>query len=672
MPIRTFADIEALPKDEKLTEAEQQLLDNCKDGVPTVLGDGERPSGPSPEQTIRADLLRYLILGGCEECEVHEWGVNLTGAWISGRLDLSFATAKGATGLLNCRFEQKIAALQARFEALNLNGSAMPGVNAQGIRVTGAMLLRRLNSTGELSLSGAEIGGQLSFMDAKMDGGDGTALNAQGVRVTGGVFMRALKSKGEVRLSGAQIGGQLDCEDAELDGAGEYALNAQGVRLTGNAKLERLKSKGEVSLAGAQIGGQLECESAELDGGSGMALNVQGIRAAESVFLRGLKSKGVVSFSGAEVSGQLEFHDAELDGGVGDALNGQRLVVTSGLYWRHVKSVRGVVDLNSAHLGDLVDDAASWDKVADVALVGLTYDNLAGPLDLEMRKAWLKKGAKFDGSFYPQPYQQLARFFRETGHRREAREILIEKEVQQRRAARKRWSDERHFRSELRRFILNASEDTARKLATSAAKTPELSVTWLELSKQRFGKTEATKSRDPMVAEFLQQDFRNQLRWDNAKAVMRLFLNRGGDRIYRYVSGYGYKPGRSLLAMALLIAVMTVLAQVSWNMGDLAPNSDVIQISKGWQELAKTERRPSEAWIELYGQDYETFEPFFYAADVVIPIIDIGQTEAWTPSTERSWWGWSMFGVQKIFVILGWVVTAIAAASVTGMIRRDD
>ncbi|MEP0234191.1 hypothetical protein [Roseibium sp.] len=528
MPIRTFADIEALPNDEKLTDAEQQLLDNCKDGVPTVLGDGERPSRPSPERTIRADLLRYLILGGCDRCRVHDRGVLLRGAWVLGPLDLDFTRAKGVTQFWSCSFGQAIGARQAQFVELSLSNCHLRGLNAQGLGVAGSVLLDGLTSTGIMDINSAQIDGQLSF------------------------------------------------EGAELDGSGGVALSAQ------------------------------------------------------------------------------------------------RLVVKEGLVWREVKSVKGFVDLTAAHLGDLVDDIGSWDKMADMSLIGMTYDSLIGPLGLEMRKAWLKKGAKFDGSFYPQPYQQLARFFRETGHRREVREILIEKEIQQRKAARKRWSDERHFRRDLRRFVLNASEDTARKLATSGAKAPEFSVTWLELSKQRFGRTEATKSRDPMVAEFLQQDFRNQLLWDNAKAVIRLFLNRSGDRIYRYVSGYGYKPGRSLLAMALLIAVMTVLAQVSWNMGDLAPNSDVIQISKGWQELAKTERRPSEAWIELYGQDYETFEPFFYAADVVIPIIDIGQTEAWTPSTERSWWGWSMFGVQKIFVILGWVVTAIAAASVTGMIRRDD
>ncbi|WP_289033160.1 hypothetical protein [uncultured Roseibium sp.] len=559
MTIRTFADIRVLIETGDLSDAEQTLIRNCKSGEETILGDGERPSGPSLDRTIRADLLRYLILGGCNRCQIHELGVRLAGAWISGRLDLSFAAAKGATGFINCGFEQKIEALQTRFEALNLTGSVLPGLNAQGIRATGDVFLRGVNSKGEVSLSGADIGGELGCQGAELDGageyallvqgvrvtGDvflrrlkstgevhlsgaavggqldcegaqldgigGGALNAQGIQVKQGVFIPGVKSKGEVRLAGAEIGGQLDCEGAQLDGIDGDALNAQGVRLTGNAKLERLRSTGEVSLSGAEIGGQLDCQGAELDGGSGMALNAQGLRVIDSVFLRRLKSTGEVSLSGAEVGGQLNCRDAELDGGDGVALNAQRLVVKKSFFWRRVKSVKGVVDLTAAHLSDLVDDADSWDKVPGLLLSGLTYANLAGPLDVEMRKAWLKKGAKSNGNFHPQPYQHLAKFFRETGHRREARDILIEKEIQQRRAARERWSDERYFRSELRQFVHNESDGAAKKVAARAAKALELSETWVELFGQRFRNTEFAKSRDPMVAQFLQQDFRNQL-----------------------------------------------------------------------------------------------------------------------------------------------------------------
>ncbi|WP_192149669.1 hypothetical protein [Roseibium litorale] len=577
MLIRTFSDIQTLIEAGDLSEAEHTLIHNCKSGRLTKLGDGTCPDGPSEGRTIRAALLRYLILGGCEKCQVHEWGVKLEGAWISGLLDLSFASSRGATGLINCNFEHKVVALKTRFEFLNMTGTKLPGLYVQGIIVMGDVFLRRLINTGDVNLAGAEIGGQLIFTGAQLGSGDGRALNAQGVRVKSDLVLCDLKSKGEVRLAGAEIVGQLDFTGAELDGAD------------------------------------------------------------------------------------------------GQALNAQRLTVAGGFVWRQIKSVKGRIAFNSAQLGGLVDSAASWEMVENLNLIGLTYENLIGPLDLRFRKSWLKKGAQFNGSFYPQPYQQLARFYRETGHRREAREILIEKEIQQRKAVRGRWRDELRFRRNLRKFLEHVNnKEPLQALNVSATKVAELSENWGELFKQRFGKSDWVQNRDPLVVSLLRQDFRNQLLWDNAKTVLRLLFHRSADRVYRYVTGYGYKPGRSLLVLAFLIACMTALAQVSWNMGDLTPNSDVIQISSEWQNLSRTEERPAEVWAKQYGRDYETFEPFFYAADVVIPIINIGQTDAWGPSTERSWWGWSMFGVQKLFVILGWVVTAIAAASVTNMIRRDD
>ena len=73
--------------------------------------------------TIGADLLRYLITGGCDGCVVHDRGVMLAGAYVANPLDLGFATAKGATTLNHCHFEHKISAAHTRFEQLILQGS---------------------------------------------------------------------------------------------------------------------------------------------------------------------------------------------------------------------------------------------------------------------------------------------------------------------------------------------------------------------------------------------------------------------------------------------------------------------------------------------------------------------------------------------------------------------
>ncbi|MDZ7871793.1 MAG: hypothetical protein U5N27_00555 [Rhizobium sp.] len=47
MLIRTYADIEKLDGEDALSEAERTLLENCKIGEVTILGDGSLPDGPS-------------------------------------------------------------------------------------------------------------------------------------------------------------------------------------------------------------------------------------------------------------------------------------------------------------------------------------------------------------------------------------------------------------------------------------------------------------------------------------------------------------------------------------------------------------------------------------------------------------------------------------------------
>lgn len=584
MLIRTYADIENLKGKAVLSPAEKKLIENCKRGEVTTLGDGTRPDGPSPERSIRADLLRYLILGGCERCQLHEKGVQLAGAWVDGKLDLSIGSAKGAVHMLKCAFAEPVVAYQAFFHRLVLNGSSLPGLRADGATVKGAVFLRKLKSTGEVSLSGVEIGGQLSAKEAELNGGKGTALKVQSATIRGDVLMHGLKSTGEVSFSGAQVGGQLSFNRAKLNGGEGKALNAQGATIGGDAFLDYLKSTGEVS------------------------------------------------FSGAEIGGQLSVNEAEFDAGKGRALNAQRIIVSGGFIWRKLKRVVGAVDLNAAHLSDLVDDEQSWDAVSSLMLLGATYENLIGPLELPLRKRWLKKGAKFNGQFHPQPYQQLAKFYRETGHRHEAREILIEKEREQRKAV----------RESIRKGGRKSESDVPFSVKTAFSWSRHVAKRWFSFH--------------------LWRRVRNGWNW--------LW-----DILIRYIAGYGYKPWLSLWWLAGLVALMMFAAQATWNAGDFAPNSAVVLTSQDWKTIADgPSENPAAEWTDTQapGKDYETFYSFAYALDVVVPVLDLGQTDAWAPSPARGGWGYWMFYAQKMFIVLGWVVTAIAAATISGMIRRDD
>ncbi len=256
-------------------------------------------------------------------------------------------------------------------------------------------------------------------------------------------------------------------------------------------------------------------------------------------------------------------------------------------------------------------------------MAGFEYGSLEAIGDFDWRqKKWLKVPGV---PFHPQPYQQLAKFYRETGHRHEAREILVTKEIEQRKATR------------------NAiREGTSR---TESWLIPDASVLL-------------------------------SLIWDWAA---------------RLVAGYGYKPWLSLWWLLGMIVIVWTVACFTWNAGDFAPNSAIVLTSPEWKALADLpevytslsdeskrmiveDMAPTHLWSEVHapGKDYETFYSFAYALDVVVPVLDLGQTDAWAPSPARGEWGHRLFYLQKMFVVLGWVVTAIAAAAISGMIRRDD
>lgn len=141
------------------------------------------------------------------------------------------------------------------------------------------------------------------------------------------------------------------------------------------------------------------------------------------------------------------------------------------------------------------------------------------------------------------------------------------------------------------------------------------------------------------------------------------------------MTGYGYASLRSLWALALLIAAMAGLAQSAWTAGDFAPKSPVVLLSPGWTEIANDlSVNAAAAWSSATGagRDYETFNALAYAIDVVVPLVELGQEAAWSPSPARGGWGAVTFYAQKVFVLAGWIVAAIFAAAVTGLIRRDD
>lgn len=382
-----------------LLHAEQILLDQCALGEEAEISDAVPVDEADPKKSVRANFLRFLLLGGDEQAPVHEQGIQLQGAWIQGPLDLD-----------NCRVQHRISLTKCKFD--------------------GPIVARDGHIAGLLYLSGSHL----------LKG-----LYADRLRCDSGIFLNdSFKSFAEVRLGGAQIGDDLSCTGGQFEPLNGTALSAEGAVIKGSVFLNQsFKATGEVRLLGAQIGGDLTCNTGQFSPREGDALNADRTVVKGGVYLnQSVTTTGMFRFLGAQIGGDLDCSGWQFTANGNKALHLQTATIQGGLLLRDLStSVR--IDATSAQIGILVDESNAWGKCS--GLDGLVYGSLGGtaPTNAVQRITWLKQQSDKDlgedevkKGFRPQPWKQLQKVLLEMGHEADAREVGVAFEKQLRTADR--------------------------------------------------------------------------------------------------------------------------------------------------------------------------------------------------------------------------------------------
>jgi hypothetical protein len=404
------------------------------------------------------------------------------------------------------------------------------------------------------------------------------------------------------------------CDDCKVDDIGVWV---KGAHVTGTLDLKLNTTRGAIRMQNSRFEEHIDCEQSEckqlvLNGSDLQDLFGQTMKVTGSVFLRNITTQATIDLNSATIGGQLACEKATFEVKNGHAFNAQSAKINGGLVWRGVTVTKGTLNFANAHTSVLCDDEGSWPSGWRVDLEGLTYDTIiGGPLDAKSRLAWLHNVSNWNGTFTPQPYTQLAKILRDMGHDNDARQVLEKRDA----------------------LLLKSYRKNLRKLSET---TKNITVSHL-----------ATKS---------------------LAAAHWLFV----DKLMGTLTGYGHQPFRSLRFLFLLIGLAAIPSHMAWTFGGFAPNSAVIQVSDDWKALSHKENAAEEWSAKTQaGRDWETFQDIAYATDLVIPIINIGQTDAWAPSTTRGAAGYHMWWLSWVFTIVGWIVTALGAAAITGVIRRD-
>ncbi len=411
-----------------LMPAERKVVSELKSGDFDRLGDGSRPARPDPARVVRAGFLRFLLLGGEEGCRPHEKGVRLIGAWIEGVLDLEGCRVPRDIGLKDCHFDYAPVLRSAILDSVFLDGSRLPGLQAD-----------RLEARGGLTLLGALV-------------------------------------EGEIRLAGASLGGALECDGATIRRTGGIALAAEGLSARG-VLLRGAEVSGGIDLSGARLRAALDGRGLTLSHPEGIALNADALEARGNVALRGVSVQGEVRLLGVRIGGDLDLTGAGLSNPGGYALQLSRALVEGGFFLREGASVSGTLDMTGATIGTLHDDPEGWPGKGDLLLNRCIYAGfIEGPVDARSRLDWLSRQSpeRWKEDFWPQPYEQLATVFRDMGHDEDARATLIEKERLQRRAQRARTA-----RGTWRSLL--GAKDGLLKITVAYGRQPLLAFVWLGL-----------------------------------------------------------------------------------------------------------------------------------------------------------------------------------------------
>ncbi|QRM54384.1 hypothetical protein [Sinorhizobium sp. BG8] len=411
-----------------LSAAEAKIVAHLKLGDFDRLGDGLRPETEDAERTVRAELLRFLMLGS-DDYRSHEKGLRLSGAWVTGILDLEGCRIPRDIGLKDCRFDSPPILRSAIIDNLFLDGSALPGLQADRLEARGCISIRGATVNGEIRLAGARSGGSIEADGVSIISPNSIAIDAAGLEARGGFLLRGADVRGGINLSSARLGGDVNAVGARIERPGEVALNGDGIVAGGDLAMRGATIKGETRLLGARFGGDVDCTSSTLSQADGYALRLD------------------------------------------------RATIDGAFFLRQEASITGTLDLTATSIGAIDDDQASWPKAGDLLLNRCQYGAfIGGPVDAASRIDWLSRltPERWKADFWPQPYEQLSMVLREMGHNEDARAVLIAKERLQRRARRAR------ARNPLLRAVLAAS-DGILAVTLRYGRQPLLALLWLLL-----------------------------------------------------------------------------------------------------------------------------------------------------------------------------------------------
>jgi hypothetical protein len=492
-----------------------------------------------------------------------------------------------------------------------------------------AVRLRSAHITGQLDLYATTLVCPLSLVDCtferpvRFEDASASAISLKACHLPA-VHGSGLETHGhldlsqchvdQVQLVGARIGGQLRMHGMQIAG-GEIAGERIAVVADGLTAAELLARKefvagGEVRMVGARVERSMGFDGAKLHNPNGRALNLERMRVGGSLHCRnGFHAEGEVHLASASIAGQVSFKGAVLAAPAGRALFAERLQAATDVHCSDGFRATGTVSFRGARVGGQLNFAGAALATGDAA----PHDGQA--LDLETAEI----GTLFL-TCEKAPRGTLNLRFARIG-------VLFDRPYS---------TPDDWPRCEL-------DGCTYERLLTNKPVPVRHRLRWLPRGQQY-----APQPYDQLAAAYrragLDADARIVGRAKERQRARTLpFALQAWSRFLDVTVAHGYRLWQAGIWLVALLGIGSALFYALDVGASPGANADV------------TPTKPIE--------QAPPFQPVLFTADLLVPVISLGQDAAWTARSTFA--QWSAFALT----ITGWLLTAAFVAGLA--IRRQ-
>ena len=262
---------------------------------------------------VRAEVVAALLLGAVQPAAGRVAGIRLSGAVVSGVVDVRHGVVECPVVMTDCVFDEGLILAAARTRTVDLAGSEVTTVDASGALIDGNLILAGCSAIA-LIVSGAHVSGLLDLSGAALRNPGDVALLADRLTVEGTMACKnGFRAEGAVRLDSSHVSGLLDLGGAHLVNPGGVALFADGLTVDGVLACRAgFRAEGSVRCPEANVSGLLDLDESRLANRGGVALFADGLTVGGAMVCRGSHVDGVVRLPTAHIRGGLLLHGTHL------------------------------------------------------------------------------------------------------------------------------------------------------------------------------------------------------------------------------------------------------------------------------------------------------------------------------------------------------------------------